>query len=120
MSNIFGDYKSGDIDPSSMKPSFKVSEIIDKKFLILGMKKLEGKSKFSDDPVILVNAMGVDGDEFVFFVSSQKVLFDKITYLMGLVNAGNKDVYASTTFLIKRTATKDGESFYYDIVDVTE
>ena len=118
MSNIFGDYKSGDNDPSSMKPSFKVSEIVGKKFLILGMKKLEGKSKFSDDPTILVNAVGENGDEFVFF-ASQRVLFDKLSYLIDRVNSGNKDVY-STDFMIKKTETKDGESFYYDIVDASE
>ena len=117
MSNIFGDYKSGD-ESNIQKPSFKVSEIVGKKFLILGMKKLEGKSKFSDDPTILVNAMGEDGDEFIFF-ASQRVLFDKLSYLIDRVNSGNKDVY-SVNFTIKRTDTKDGESFYYDIIDVSE
>ena len=117
MSNIFGDYKSGD-DSNEKKPSFKVSEIVGKKFLILGMKKLEGKSKFSDDPTILVNAMGENGDEFIFF-ASQRVLFDKLSYLIDRVNSGNKDVY-STDFTIKKTETKDGESFYYDIIDVSD
>lgn len=115
MSNIFGDYKSGDNDPSSMRPSFKVSEIVNKVFMILNMKKLEGKSKFSDDPTILVNAKDDSGNEFVFF-ASQKVLYDKLSYLIDRVNNGNNDVY-SAEFKIVRTDTKDGESFYYDIVE---
>ena len=118
MSNIFGDYKSGDIDPSSMKPSYKVSEIVDLKFTIQSMKTLTGKSKFSDDPTILINA-DASGEEFVFFVSSQKTLFDKISYLMSLANAGNKDVY-TTPLKIVKVVRKDGESFYYDIIDASE
>lgn len=118
MSDIFGDYKTGDSELSAMKPSYKVSEIVGKEFMILNMKKLEGKSKFSNDPSILIDAKDDSGNEFIFFVS-QKVLYEKISYLIDRVNGGNKDVY-STTFMIKKTETKDGESFYYDIVDVTE
>ena len=40
MSNIFANYRSGDIDPSSMKPSYKVSEIVDKKFTLMSMRRL--------------------------------------------------------------------------------
>ena len=118
MSNIFGDYKTGDNDVNTMKPSFKVSEIVEKKFKIESMKRLEGKSKFSDDPSIIVNAVFEDtGEKFVFF-AQHKVLFDKITYLIGLVDKGEKAVF-TTVFMIKRTETKDGESFYYDIVDAS-
>lgn len=115
MSNIFADYKSGDIDPSSMKPSYKVSEITCKVFRITGMKRLQtSASKYSDDPTMLVNAVFTeDGEEFVFF-AQQKVLFDKLTYLLARANSGKTDVY-ETEFVIMTHPTKDGKASYYDL-----
>ncbi len=117
MSNIFANYRSGDIDPSSMKPSYKVSEIVDKKFTLMSMRRLtQSASQYSDDPTMLVNAVFTDtGEEFVFF-AQQKVLFDKLTFLLGLANEGNREVY-ETEFRIILHPTKDGKANYYDIID---
>ena len=119
MSNIFANYRSGDIDPSSMKPSYKVSEITSRVFRITGMKRLQtSASKYSDDPTMLVNAVfSEDGEEFVFF-AQQKVLFDKLTYLLARANSGKTDVY-ETEFVIVTHPTKDGKASYYDL-EVTE
>lgn len=115
--SLFDNYRSGDADASDMKPSYKVSEIVGKKFRITGMKRLDAsKSKYSDDPTMLVNAiMCSDAEEFVFF-AQQKVLFDKLTFLLGLANEGNREVY-ETEFRIILQPTKDGKANYYDIID---
>lgn len=117
MGNIFADYKSGDIDPSSMKTSYKVSEIIDKPFEIQSMKRLDSKSKFSDDPTFIVNAVFTETDEEFVFFAQQKVLFDKINYLSDMIAEGT-DI-SGVVFVIRKTATKDGKSYYYDIADVS-
>ena len=115
--SLFDKYRSGDADASDMKPSYKISEIVGKKFRITGMKRLDAsKSKYSDDPTMLVNAiMSSDAEEFVFF-AQQKVLFDKLTFLLGLANEGNREVY-ETEFRIVLHPTKDGKANYYDIID---
>lgn len=118
MSNIFGDYKSGGFESSEKKPSFKVSEIVNKPFKIEHMKRLDGRSKYSDDPAVIVNAVFTETDEKFIFFAQQKVVFEKIMYLIGLVNEGKQEVF-STVFTIRKTETKDGESFYYDIVDIS-
>lgn len=118
MSNIFADYKSGDIDPSSRKPSYKVAEIINCPFTISKIKRLTGKSTISDDPTYLVNAKFTQtGEEFIFF-AQQTVLFDKLSYVKDMMSEGT-DI-SGVTFLIKKVTTKDGQSFYYDIIDATE
>lgn len=118
--SLFDKYRSGDADASEMKPSYKISEIVGKRFRITGMKRLDAsKSKYSDDPTMLVNAVmysdGEDGEEFVFF-AQQKVLFDKLTFLLGLANEGNREIY-ETEFRIILHPTKDGKANYYDIID---
>ena len=115
--SLFDKYRSGDADASEMKPSYKISEIVGKRFRITGMKRLDAsKSKYSDDPTMLVNAvMSSDAEEFVFF-AQQKVLFDKLTFLLGLANEGNREVY-ETEFRIILNPTKDGKANYYDIID---
>ena len=118
MSNIFAEYKSGDIDPSSMKKSCKVSEIVNCPFSIDSIKRLEGKSKFSEDPTYLVNAkFSQTGEEFIFF-AQQKVVFDKMTYLKEMIADGT-DI-SGVIFMIKKVDTKDGKSYYYDIIDASE
>ncbi len=116
---IFDNYRSGDIDPSSMKPSYKVSEIVDKKFTIMSMKKLtQSSSQFSDDPTMLVNAVFTDtGEQFVFF-AQQKVLYSKLDYLNDLLLNGEKQVCIAD-FEIIRQSTKDGKATYYDLIDVS-
>lgn len=118
MSNIFADYKSGDIDPSSMKPSYKVSEIVNLPFRIDRAKRLNAsKSKFSEDPSYIVNAVFEEtGVEFVFF-AQQKVLFDKIAYLEKLNDEGTD--LSDIVFVIRKTETKDGKSYYYDLFDIS-
>ena len=118
--SLFDKYKSGDTDVSELKPAFKVSDLVGKHFRITGMKKLDAsKSKFSDDPTMLVNAImmpeATEPEEFVFF-AQQKVLFDKLTYLLSLANQGNRDVY-DAIFTIIMHPTKDGKASYYDIID---
>ena len=118
--SLFDKYRSGDADASEMKPSYKISEIVGKRFRITGMKRLDAsKSKYSDDPTMLVNAVmmpeTVVPEEFVFF-AQQKVLFDKLTFLLGLANEGNREVYEAV-FTIIMHPTKDGKASYYDITD---
>ena len=114
--SLFDNYRSGDADASDMKPSYKVSEIVGKSFRITGMKRLDAsKSKFSDDPTMLVNAVMSDGEEFVFF-AQQKVLFDKLTFLLGLANQGNREVYDAELKIVTHP-TKDGKATYYDIIE---
>ena len=119
MSNIFANYRSGDIDPSSMKPSYKVSEIVDKKFTLMSMRKLtQSASQYSDDPTMLVNAVFTDtGEEFVFF-AQQKVLYSKLDYLNDLLVDGDAQVRTADLMIVKQ-ATKDGKATYYDLVDVS-
>ena len=119
MSNIFANYRSGDIDPSSTKPSYKVSEIVDKKFTLMSMRRLtQSASQYSDDPTMLVNAVFTDtGEEFVFFVQ-QKVLYSKLAYLNDLLIDGDPRVRTADLMIIKQ-ATKDGKASYYDLVDVS-
>ena len=118
MTNVFAEYKSGDIDPSSMKTSYKVSEIIDKPFRIFSMKKLDKPTDYSSEPYYLVNSvMEETGEDFIFF-TQQKVLFDKIGFLEGMMN-DKKIVVSDYVFTIRKVATKDGKSFYYDIFDIS-
>ena len=119
MSNIFAKYKSGDNFQSDSKV-YKVSEIIDRPFMIVSANRLEKtNSQFSEGPSYIVNAMMKEtGEEFIFF-AQQKVLFDKIAFLLSAVVEENVSL-TSLTFLIKKTPTKDGKSFYYDIVDFSE
>lgn len=118
MSNIFADYKSGDIDPSSMKTSYKVSEIVEIPFRIYSVKKLDKPTDYSSDPYYLVNAVKEEtGEDFIFF-AQQKVLFDKIHYLETIVEE-KKVVLSDNVFTIRKQPTKDGKSFYYDIVDIS-
>ena len=124
MSNIFANYRSGDIDPSGMKPSYKVSDLVGRTFRIRSMKRLTQKtSQFSDEPTMLVNAAfsvkAVDDPEdgeFVFF-AQQKVLYSKFDYLYDLYVDGNEDVLTTNLSIIKQ-ATKDGKATYYDLVQV--
>lgn len=124
MSNIFANYRSGDIDPSGMKPSYKVSDLVGRTFRIRSMKKLTQKtSTFSDDPTMLVNAMftvkAVDDpedSEFVFF-AQQKVLYSKFDYLYDLYVDGNEEVLTTNLSIVKQ-ATKDGKATYYDLIQV--
>ena len=118
MSNIFAEYKSGDIDPSSMQTSYKVSEIVNIPIRIFSMKKLDKPTDYSSDPYYIVNAVKEEtGETFVFF-AQQKVLFDKMRYLEELIN-DKKVVISDFVFTIGKTETKDGKSFYYDIVDIS-
>lgn len=124
MGNIFANYRSGDIDPSSMKPSYKVSDLVGRTFRIKSMKKLTQKtSQYSDEPTMLVNAFftvkAVDdpeSEEFVFF-AQQKVLYSKFDYLQDLLVDGDEEVLA-TNFSIIKQATKDGKATYYDLIQV--
>ena len=124
MGNIFANYRSGDIDPSSMKPSYKVSDLVGRTFRIKSMKKLTQKtSQYSDEPTMLVNAFftvkAVDdpeSEEFVFF-AQQKVLYSKFDYLQDLLIDGDEEVL-TTNFSIIKQATKDGKATYYDLIQV--
>ena len=118
MSNLFANYRSDDIDPSSLKPSYKVSKIVDKKFTIMSMRRLtQSASQYSDDPTMLVNAVFTDtGEEFVFF-AQQKVLFSKLAYLNDLLVNGEKEVLTADFSIIKQ-ATKDGKATYYDLIQI--
>ena len=119
MSNIFADYKSGDIDPSSRKTSYKVSEIVNIPFRIFSMKRIDKPTDYSDDPYYIVNSVKEEtGEEFVFF-AQQKVLFDKMRYLEEIVSE-KKVVISDVVFTIRKTETKDGKSFYYDLCDISE
>lgn len=118
MSNIFAEYKSGDIDPSSMKTSYKVSDLVNIPFRIFTVKRMDKPTQFSDDPYYLVNAVKEEtGEDFIFF-AQQKVLFDKIAFLENLIN-DKKIVVSDAVLTIRKTDTKDGKSFYYDLVDIS-
>lgn len=118
MSNIFAKYKSGDNVPSDSKV-YKVSEIVDRPFMIISATRLEKtNSQYSEGPSFIVNSMMKEtGEDFIFF-AQQKVLFDKITYLLEAVKEENVSL-TTFTFVIRKTPTKDGKSFYYDIADIS-
>ena len=118
MSNIFADYKSGDIVPSDSKV-YKVSEIVDRPFLIISANRLEKtNSQYNEGPTYIVNAMMDEtGEEFIFF-AQQKVLFDKISYLLK-VKEEKGLLLTAFHFVIRKTPTKDGKSYYYDIADIS-
>lgn len=116
MNSVFDNYRSGDYDPSAMKTSYKVSEIVNVPFRIFSMKKLEKPTDYTSEPYYIVNAVKEEtGEDFVFF-AQQKVLYEKVKYLEGLMNE-KKIVISDYVFTVIKVDTKDGKSFYYDITD---